>query len=57
MISSDTPFRLRESNSGVRFHRVETPGYPVFREPQYQSSIIDALASDHGIEPTIPAFP
>ena len=35
VISSDTPFRLRESNSGVRFHRVETPGYPLFREPQY----------------------
>jgi N-acetyl-alpha-D-glucosaminyl L-malate synthase BshA len=35
VISSDTPFRLRESHSGVRFHRVETPGYPLFREPQY----------------------
>ena len=35
VISSDTPFRLRESDSGVRFHRVETPGYPLFREPQY----------------------
>ena len=35
VISSDTPFRLRESSSGVRFHRVETPGYPLFREPQY----------------------
>jgi N-acetyl-alpha-D-glucosaminyl L-malate synthase BshA len=35
VISSDTPFRLRESTSGVRFHRVETPGYPLFREPQY----------------------
>jgi N-acetyl-alpha-D-glucosaminyl L-malate synthase BshA len=35
VISSDTPFRLRDSDSGVRFHRVETPGYPLFREPQY----------------------
>lgn len=35
VISSDTPFRLRESDSDVRFHRVETPGYPLFREPQY----------------------
>ena len=35
VISSDTPFRLRESAANVRFHRVETPGYPLFREPQY----------------------
>ena len=43
VISSDTPFRLRESDSGVRFHRVETPGYPVFREPQYLLALTNRL--------------
>ena len=43
VISSDTPFRLRESNSGVRFHRVETPGYPLFREPQYLLALANRL--------------
>ena len=39
VISSDTPFRLRGPESGIRFHRVETPGYPLFREPQYALSL------------------
>jgi N-acetyl-alpha-D-glucosaminyl L-malate synthase BshA len=43
VISSDTPFRLRESNSNVRFHRVETPGYPLFREPQYLLALANRL--------------
>ena len=43
VISSDTPFRLRESDSGVRFHRVETPGYPLFREPQYLLALANRL--------------
>jgi L-malate glycosyltransferase len=43
VISSDTPFRLRDSNSGVRFHRVETPGYPVFREPQYLLALANRI--------------
>jgi N-acetyl-alpha-D-glucosaminyl L-malate synthase BshA len=43
VISSDTPFRLRESAAGVRFHRVETPGYPVFREPQYLLALANRL--------------
>jgi L-malate glycosyltransferase len=43
VISSDTPFRLRESESGVRFHRVETPGYPLFREPQYLLALTNRL--------------
>lgn len=43
VISSDTPFRLRESADGVRFHRVETPGYPVFREPQYLLALANRL--------------
>jgi L-malate glycosyltransferase len=43
VISSDTPFRLRDSDSDVRFHRVETPGYPVFREPQYLLALSNRL--------------
>ena len=43
VISSDTPFRLRESDSKVRFHRVETPGYPLFREPQYLLALANRL--------------
>ncbi|MGH9387751.1 MAG: N-acetyl-alpha-D-glucosaminyl L-malate synthase BshA [Vicinamibacterales bacterium] len=43
VISSDTPFRLRESDADVRFHRVETPGYPLFREPQYLLALANRL--------------
>src|SRR5688572_11426998 len=43
VISSDTPFRLRESSSRIRFHRVETPGYPLFREPQYLLALANRL--------------
>jgi N-acetyl-alpha-D-glucosaminyl L-malate synthase BshA len=43
VISSDTPFRLRESDGDVRFHRVETPGYPLFREPQYLLALANRL--------------
>ena len=43
IISSDTPFRLRESDADVRFHRVETPGYPLFREPQYLLALANRL--------------
>jgi N-acetyl-alpha-D-glucosaminyl L-malate synthase BshA len=43
VISSDPPFRLREFHSGVRFHRVETPGYPLFREPQYLLALANRL--------------
>jgi N-acetyl-alpha-D-glucosaminyl L-malate synthase BshA len=43
VISSDTPFRLRESAGNVRFHRVETPGYPLFREPQYLLALANRL--------------
>jgi L-malate glycosyltransferase len=35
VISSEPPFRLQEFHPGVRFHSVHTPGYPLFREPQY----------------------
>jgi N-acetyl-alpha-D-glucosaminyl L-malate synthase BshA len=39
ILSSDTPFRLGEYQPGLSFHRVETPSYPLFREPQYLLSL------------------
>jgi N-acetyl-alpha-D-glucosaminyl L-malate synthase BshA len=43
VVSSDPPFRLRGFQPGVRFHRVETPGYPLFREPQYLLALANRL--------------
>src|SRR5205823_13222773 len=39
ILSSDTPFRLGRYQPGLAFHRVETPSYPLFREPQYALSL------------------
>jgi N-acetyl-alpha-D-glucosaminyl L-malate synthase BshA len=39
ILSSETPFRLANYQPGLAFHRVETPGYPLFREPQYVLSL------------------
>jgi N-acetyl-alpha-D-glucosaminyl L-malate synthase BshA len=41
VLSTDPPFRLGGYQPGLTFHRVHTPAYPLFREPQY----ILALAS------------
>lgn len=43
LISSDTPFRLGEYQSGLAFHRVDTPSYPLFREPQYLLSLSNRI--------------
>ena len=43
LISSDTPFRLGEYQPGLSFHRVETPIYPLFREPQYLLSLANKI--------------
>ena len=42
IISSEAPFRLREQ-AGLTFHRVETPTYPLFREPQYLLSLANKI--------------
>ena len=42
IVSSDTPFRLGDYQPGLSFHRVETPAYPLFREPQYVLSLANA---------------
>jgi N-acetyl-alpha-D-glucosaminyl L-malate synthase BshA len=39
ILSSETPFRLGRYQPGLAFHRVETPSYPLFREPQYALSL------------------
>lgn len=43
LISTDPPFRLGEFRPGLIFHRVETPAYPLFREPQYLLSLTNAI--------------
>ena len=35
LISSELPFRWRAGMPGLSFERVDTPAYPLFREPQY----------------------
>lgn len=39
VLSTDPPFRFGEHQPGVWFHRVNTPAYPLFREPQYVISL------------------
>ncbi|HEY3243809.1 MAG TPA: N-acetyl-alpha-D-glucosaminyl L-malate synthase BshA [Phycisphaerae bacterium] len=43
LISTDAPFRLGEFRAGLSFHHVETPSYPLFREPQYLLSLTNAI--------------
>src|SRR5437867_8828714 len=43
ILSSDTPFRLGEYQPGLTFHRVATPSYPLFREPQYLLSLANKI--------------
>jgi N-acetyl-alpha-D-glucosaminyl L-malate synthase BshA len=43
LVSSETPFRLGEYQAGLAFHRVTTPAYPLFREPQYLLSLTNRI--------------
>lgn len=43
LLSSETPFRLGEYQAGLAFHRVTTPSYPLFREPQYLLSLTNRI--------------
>ena len=43
VISTDLPFRLTEFHPGLSFHQVQTPSYPLFREPQYMLSLANRL--------------
>ena len=43
ILSTDPPARLGEFRPGLSFHRVETPSYPLFREPQYVLSLANKI--------------
>src|SRR3954451_4343964 len=43
VLSSDMPVRLGAYQPGLWFHRVETPSYPLFREPQYLLSLANKI--------------
>jgi N-acetyl-alpha-D-glucosaminyl L-malate synthase BshA len=43
ILSADTPVRLTDYQPGLTFHLVETPAYPLFREPQYLLSLANKI--------------
>ena len=45
VLSSETPFRLGEYQPGLSFHRVETPNYPLVREPQYLLALANKIVN------------
>jgi N-acetyl-alpha-D-glucosaminyl L-malate synthase BshA len=53
VISADQPFRLGSFHPGLVFHQVNTPSYPLFREPQYVlglSNTIVQVAREQGLD-------
>jgi L-malate glycosyltransferase len=53
VLSTDTPFRLGDYQPGLVFHRVHTPAYPLFREPQYVIGLatrIVEVAREYGLD-------
>jgi len=53
LISSDEPFRWRAGVPRLSFERVDTPAYPLFREPQYLLALATALvrlSRDHRLD-------
>ena len=43
VLSSDMPVRFGDYQPGLSFHRVETPTYPLFREPHYLLSLANKI--------------
>ena len=43
LISTEMPFRVPQLRVGLAFHAVQTPGYPLFREPQYLLSLANKI--------------
>jgi L-malate glycosyltransferase len=43
LVSTDPPFRLGDYQAGLVFHQVNTPSYPLFREPQYVLSLANKV--------------
>ena len=53
VLSTDTPFRLGSYQPGLTFHRVITPAYPLFREPQYVLALANRMvqvAREQGLD-------
>ena len=53
LLSSERPFRWRDGLPGLRFERVDTPAYPLFREPQYLLALANAIvrvACEHRLD-------
>ena len=53
LLSTDRPFRWRDDEPRLTFHRVDTPAYPLFREPQYLlvlSTKIAEIACDQKLD-------
>lgn len=53
VISSEPPFRWRDGVPNLHFERVDTPAYPLFREPQYLVALASAIvrvAGDRGLD-------
>ena len=53
LVSTDPPFRLGDYQAGLVFHQVNTPSYPLFREPQYVLSLANKVvqvAREFGLE-------
>lgn len=47
VISSDMPFRLNGFMDNIYFHQVETPAYPLFKEPPYLLTLANKLVEVH----------
>ena len=47
IISSEIPFRLHAFMENIYFHQVETPVYPLFKEPPYILSLANKLVEIH----------
>lgn len=45
LISSEPPFRLSAEPPGLTFHRIDSPGYPLFREPQYLLALATGIVN------------
>jgi N-acetyl-alpha-D-glucosaminyl L-malate synthase BshA len=43
LMSSEVPFRWRAGLPGLSFQKVETPPYPLFREPQYLLALANTI--------------
>lgn len=47
MISSEIPFRLHKFDEKIRFHQVDTPAYPLFKEAPYLLALANKLVEVH----------